>query len=176
MSDAEPEKSGKVSILKSMIWFDLGLLTVATPLESTIVVADVIVKVKSRLDVLALAVTALGDEDVAVFETDVGRALVEVDHFCGFVFLGYSCVGRRGLLMEKKKRIKIGEVQELRSIYIYMFVRGGSDSREASSMRLPSFSEKRAKKSPRPSQPCRSDGEDATTAVHQKVHSSNMDP
>jgi hypothetical protein len=58
-----------------------------TPLESTIVVADVVVKIESRLDVLVLAVTALGVEDVAVLEPDVLGALVEVDHFCGLWFV-----------------------------------------------------------------------------------------
>lgn len=58
-------------------------LTFAAPVESTVVVADVVVEVKARLLRLTISVVALSNEDVTVLELDIGRALVEVDHFCG---------------------------------------------------------------------------------------------
>jgi hypothetical protein len=51
----------------------------ATPVESTVVVANVVVEVKTRLLRLAISVVALSNEDVTVLELDIGRALVKVD-------------------------------------------------------------------------------------------------
>lgn len=59
------------------------LLTLTAPGEATIIVADVVVEVETRLNHLAFTVAALGDEDVTVLELNVLGAKVEVDHCCG---------------------------------------------------------------------------------------------
>jgi hypothetical protein len=56
----------------------------ATPLERAVVVANVVVEVEARVDLLAVFVGALADEDVAVLELNVLGAKVEVDHDDGF--------------------------------------------------------------------------------------------